>query len=294
MPDLRAYVINCLIGGDTFTSTGPSRIRNIVTFNCAGKMFEFKQRDEVAKGQINALIGQCCDTSEVLVRDVSEADLKRIIAALDRLCWLLSFAGLSRITWYGYDYPADSTYGYRRSVGGVANHFRPIFDIHESKAFKAFVQDVFENYKKFEKPRRLNVVIDYLVLAEYPNQPLELKLLLAFVVLESLKDTYARTKSIPYIRGAFRRGPNASSPRYTFESLLRLMFHDVRMKRGLKAIVKLRNEIVHSGVSRLSHRSQLAIYDRTHDIIREYLLRLLHFRGTYLSYTSRGATRRTL
>lgn len=53
------------------------------------------------------------------------------------------------------------------------------------------------------------------------------------------------------------------------------------MKRGLKRIIKLRNEIIHSGLSRLSFSSKISLYNRGHDIIREYLLRLLNYQGRY-------------
>lgn len=294
MPNLRVYVANCLMGGDTVTRTGTSWVRNLVEFSCGGKTIVFTQRDNIAKGSVSGFVGQFCETSEVLVRDVAAAELQKVLTVLDRLCWLLSFAGLSRVMWYGYDYPSDSKLGYRRSVTGMANYFRPVLDVRNGTSVKEFVRQVFAAYAKLEKRRRLNSVIDYLVLAEYPNQPTELKLMLAFVALESLKDTYARGNSIPYLRGAFRKAPKPNSPKYSFEELLHLMLREVKMKKGLRTIVKLRNEIVHSGLSRMAHRRKWAVYEKTHDIIREYMLRLLGYRGNYLTYASGGNAYKTI
>jgi hypothetical protein len=54
----------------------------------------------------------------------------------------------------------------------------------------------------------------------------------------------------------------------------------------LKRIVKLRNEIIHSGLSQRSHPQGWVMYEKIHDLLREYILRLLGFHGTYLVYSS--------
>ena len=68
------------------------------------------------------------------------------------------------------------------------------------------------------------------------------------------------------------------------------MLNEVGMKKGLKRIIRLRNEIIHSGLSRKSHRAQFTMYEKIHDIIREYLLRLLKYHGNYLIYSSASNT----
>lgn len=290
MADLRVLVANCLVAGDKITHRDDSWVRNIVEFVCSGQVVVFTQSDLVAKGSYGNLTGRFCETSDVLISNVPPSRLQRTLRLIDRLCWLLSFASMSHVLWYGYDYPAGSPTGLRRSVSGAVNDFRPVFDVRDTSMVQSFIEQAYPAYEQLEISRKLHVVIDYLVRADMPGQPTEFRLLLAFVTLESLKDTYARSRGIPYVAGAFRKGPNPSrkSAKYGFEELLKAMLKDVRMRRGLKTIVRLRNEIVHSGISRLSHKSQSAIYGRAQDLIREYLLRLLGYHGSYLTYASAG------
>ncbi len=59
---------------------------------------------------------------------------------------------------------------------------------------------------------------------------------------------------------------------------------------NLSAIVKLRNEIIHSGISQISFEHQKEIYDNCQDLIREYFLRLLGYTGDFRLYSSHGMT----
>jgi hypothetical protein len=71
------------------------------------------------------------------------------------------------------------------------------------------------------------------------------------------------------------------------------MLRLVDMRRVLKPVVALRNEIIHSGLSRKSHTRQWRMYERIQDLVREYLFRLLGYHGEFFTYASGGmATRR--
>lgn len=286
MSDLRAYIANCLIAGHTITINGSSWTRDTVEFNCGGQIFVLKQKVNVITGDFSEFRGRFCETSEILVRDVAPDDVPRALAAIDRICWLLSFAGLSRVLCYGHDYPDGSVCRTRHTVAGVADFFRPTLEIRDATIIKSFVEQTYPTFVRLEKSRKLNVVIDYLLQAERQNQPTECRLIFAFVLLENLKDTYARKIGIPYIKGFFRKGPSAKAQHYNFEELLHLMFREVRMRRGLKRVIKLRNDIIHSGLSHKSHHQRLAMYEKVHDLLREYILRLLGYHGTYLVYSS--------
>jgi hypothetical protein len=50
----------------------------------------------------------------------------------------------------------------------------------------------------------------------------------------------------------------------------------------------LRNEIIHSGIARRTYARQCALYETTHDLIREYLLRLLKYKGRYFRFRNNG------
>lgn len=283
MPDLRAYIANCLIGGHSITKNEHSWTRDTVEFNCDGQIFVLKQMPIVITGNLADLKGRFCETSEILVKDVPPADLTMTLASIDRLCWLLSLAGLSRVIRYGYDYPDGSTHGVRHTVFGVADLFRPTLEIRDGVVIKSFVEQTYSNFLRLETSRKLNVVIDYLLQAERQNQPTECRLIFAFVLLENLKDTYARAKQIPFVDGYFIK---PSGKRYYFKELLQMMFREVGMRPDLKSAVTLRNEIIHSGLSKETHQQQWAMYEKIHDLLREYILRLLGFHGAYLVYSS--------
>ena len=111
-----------------------------------------------------------------------------------------------------------------------------------------------------------------------------------FVALENLKGTYAKSKGIPYHGGYFRKADGqqclnlSRAPKYSFEELLELMFKEKGIKKGLKRIITLRNDIIHSAISKRPFNSQLKTYEACHEIIRKYILRLLEFNGSYQSY----------
>jgi hypothetical protein len=268
------------------TMNGSSWTRDTVEFNCGDQIFVLKQKANVITGDFSEFRGRFCETSEILVRDVAPDDVPRTLAAIDRICWLLSFAGLSRVLCYGHDYPDGSACGTRHTVMGVADFFRPTLEIRDGTTIKSFVEQTYPTFVRLEKSRKLNVVIDYLLQAERQNQPTECRLIFAFVLLENLKDTYARKRGIPYIKGFFRKELRANGPKYSFEELLHLMFREVRMRRGLNRVIKLRNEIIHSGLSHKPHHQRWSMYEKVHDLLREYILRLLGYHGTYLVYSS--------
>jgi hypothetical protein len=293
---LTAYVANCLIGGDEVThGLDGSWVRDVVRFKCDRWEFRFRQRPDVAKGQTEPLKGTLCETTTVVVEDVEPDDLEKVLQTLDAICWLLSFASQSRVLSYGYEFPKGEPTAHFKSVVGMANYFRPPFHLQDTAAIKGFVQQSFPEYKRLNKKRKLAAVFDYLVQAECPTQPMEVQLLLMFVTLESLKDTFARTVGIPYMKGFYRK-PTGKSGKlgasFTFEELLSRMLESVRMRRGLKQVIALRNEIIHSGLSRKSPAQQWRLYERVQDLVREYLFRLLGYHGEFFTYASRGMAQR--
>lgn len=283
MTTLTAYVANCLIGGDEVThNLDGSWVRDVVRFKCDRWEFRFLQRPDVAKGQTEHLKGTLCETTTVLVEGIEPDDLKNVLQTLDAICWLLSFASQSRVLCYGYELPNGEPTAHFNSVIGMANYFRPPFYLQDTAAIKRFVQQSFTEYKRLNKKRKLAAVFDYLVQAEYPIQSMEVQLLLMFVALESLKDTFARATGIPYMKGFYRKPtgkPGKLGAPFTFEELLSRMLQSVRMRRGLKQIIALRNEIIHSGLSRKSLAQQWRLYEGVQDLVREYLFRLVGYHG---------------
>lgn len=268
-----------------------SWIRDVVRFKCDRWEFCFRQRTDIAHGKTEPLRGSLCETTTVEIGSVHPDDREKALATLEAICWLLSFATQSRVLCYGYEFPEGTTTAQFKSVVGIANAFRPPFDLHDTNSIKAFVEQAYPTYCKLSKKRKLSAVFDYLDQAERPSQPTEIRLLLLFITLENLKDTYARAAGIPYIKGFYRKPPSKpgkNGGQFGFEELLLQMLLSVGMRRGLKQVVTLRNEIIHSGLSRKSHARQWKMCERIQDLVREYIFRLLDYHGEFFLYASRG------
>ena len=130
-PGLRVYIANCLIGGDEITQTGSSWIRDLVSFNVAGTTVRLRQKPEVINGPISDLTDRFIETSEATIEGITTEGVAEAKAMIERICWLLSFAGTCRVIPYGYEYPANSGLKQVQSVSGAARHFRPAFEIRD-------------------------------------------------------------------------------------------------------------------------------------------------------------------
>ena len=289
MPTLTAYVANCLMGGDEVTSnSNGSWIRDLINFNCNGRVFRFRQNPDVINKKYKPFEGAFYETTTVEVENVESYQRENILKEIDNICWLLSFACQARVICYGHDF-LDT--GSRKAAFGKANLFRPPIEIADGTAVKNFIEQTYPAYAKLNKKRKISTVIDYLTQLNQPGQPIEINLLIIFITLENLKDTYAKQAKIPYAKGYYRKSPTKPGKpgrQFNFEELLVEMFKAVGMRKGVKQIITLRNELIHSGLSRKSYSSQIKLYERTQDLVREYLVRLLNYRGYFFTYSSRG------
>jgi len=285
--ELRASVANCLMGGNTITQKGDSCIRDLVEFDCGGYRFVFRQRPEIAHHKIEQFKDTLTQTTEVTVADVAEDKVQEVKTAIERICWLLSFAGTCQVIPFEYEYPNGSGLTHTFTVSGVAQYFRPAFEISNGTQIKSFVEQTYNNYACLEQSRKLNVIIHYLNQAELPKQPMEIKLILVFVALESLKHTFAQSQGFRFVDGYFRNAkwkPKDKGNTYYFATLVKMMLKDVGMSYDLKVAKDLRNELIHSGFSDETYNAKNELYADVHDLLREYLLRLLGYRGLYSPY----------
>ena len=293
--ELGASVANCLMGGEGVTRKGDSWIRDIVEFDCGGYRLKFRQKPEVINRNFEQYKGMFFETTEVTVADVAEDKVQEVETAIERICWLLSFAGTCQVIPFEYEYPNGSGRGHSMTVSGVAQYFRPAFEMSNGAQIKSFVEQTYNKYVCLEQSRKLNVIIHYLNQAEATAQPTEIKMILVFVALESLKHTFAESQKFRFVDGCFRNAKWKLKDRgntYHFTTLVEMMLKEVGMTYGLTAAKKLRNDLIHSGLSAEPYNVQNEIYADVHDLIREYLLRLLGYRGLYSPYAfeRRGVT----
>jgi len=204
------------------------------------------------------------------------------------ICSLLSLASMSQVRAYHFEF-GDKVKTI--AVVGEAMYFRPLIQINNGNAVKLFVESTWSKYRKLKRSRKLPEVIEMLTTCELPKIPLEVKLGQIFIILENLKSTYANYNKVPFKDGFYRELSNTpksnskKGKRLSFEILLQKMLKSVGMSPGLKRIIRLRNEIIHFGLSRKPYESLSNNYDFCHDVVREYLLRLLEYKGDYLIYS---------
>lgn len=298
MATLDVAVANCFMIGEEITRRADgSWSRNRVTFNLGRARVELVQNQEGMGSLANTYRGAFIHTTNLLVHDVTRESKKAAEQVANDLCVLLSFVTMSQVHPFWYQLGAE---GHGNPPKGIAMHFRPVFTLSDASVIKEFLEQAWRQFRRLKRARRLPEIIEYLTTTEVPGQPLEIRLLLVSIALESLKATFARESGIPFVKGFYRRissppKPNpAKEPHYSFEELATCMLRNVGVKRSLGQVVTLRNEIVHFGMSRRPFQSLIRANDRCHDLLREYLLRLLGYRGRYLVYSTGSRTTATI
>lgn len=190
MAALKVSIANCFLTGEQITRRSDrSWTRNRITFKLGARRCELVQNQAGMSRPRSSYRGEYVHTGDLLVHDVTEATRGSSERLANDLCVLLSFATLSQV------HPFSYAFG-RRSWGhpprGVSILFRPTFELSDGASVRDFAQQAWPEFRRLKRARRLPEVIDYITTAEVPGQPLEVRLLLVFVALESLKATYAR------------------------------------------------------------------------------------------------------
>ena len=180
---------------------------------------------------------------------------------------------------YGHNYPDCTPHKLLNSIHRPGQEADHVINPADGAAIRKFVDQTYPQFKALESARSLKVVIDYMLQAARPGLPMECKLVFLSVLLENLKHTYG-THLQYAIKGGKFVDP-VTKARLGFQDMMNLMFSAVGMAPGLQPLVDLRNEVLHTGVASLTHAQQKLQYDAATDLIREYLLRLLGFKGNF-------------
>jgi hypothetical protein len=255
-----------------------------------GREVSIVQRSWVAGAKPARLRGLMVATGVAVVRDVAVEERGQAKGLLEGLSYLLSFAAGSQVAVYGWSHPGDPPLSEHRAVVARAGFSTPAFGLDDAGAYRAFLEAAWPGYQRLVEARKLREAIDLAVVPDTCALPLELRLAAVFMLLENLKATHAEQEGYPFERGYFRKEPGGRG-RWGFEELLADMFGKVGMDSPeLGSIVDLRNDILHSAVSRTPYERQETIHDECQDLAREYLLRLLGYRGCFRLYSGRGMT----
>jgi len=239
-------------------------------------------------------------TADVYVEGV-EDDQAQVKKHAQVIATLLSFAldshcCLTSMQEIGNDYSTRNI-----PSRGSFIQLNPVIDADDSDALKVFLSTSYSGYNELHETRSLNVVIELFNLAEN-QQPMELKLATAFILLENLKATYAKVKGYCKKGSSYYKSEEnmESDQNYLdFKRILKDMFNSQEMtgkplKNSIYHIVELRKEIIHTGLSELHSDKQCEIYADCRNLIAEYILRLLSFKGSFNLYNGSGIKKKTL
>lgn len=266
MSNLRAYVMNSKVQGESFSEEVDGKVvRDTSVFTCEGQRFVLQTKPE--------------QRAEILVENVGPQQVTATMEAIERICWLLAFATQSQVACYGHNYPDCTPHKLLNSIHRPGQEADHVINPAVGAAIRKFVDQTYPQFKALESARSLKVVIDYMLQAARPGLPMECKLVFLSVLLENLKHTYG-THLQYAIKGGKFVDP-VTKARLGFQDMMNLMFSAVGMAPGLQPLVDLRNEVLHTGVASLTHAQQKLQYDAATDLIREYLLRLLGFKGNF-------------
>jgi hypothetical protein len=287
-PELHPYkfpLANLTVGGIEFTEIKNGKIRNRISFELGGFKCELRRSPETFYLKHKDCFGRSLHTGELIVHDVPIDKKAAVKQMAEEVAELLSFAINSQVDCFGESYDGQSI---RRSIHGIALGNTPALSASQ---LPSFLTQVWPGYRVLRAFRMLHIVFEYILTSQLPGQPFEVKILLGSVTLECLKSTFAQTRGYQYHKPAWRRisvPPKADpmkEPQLGFAALLTEMLGEVNMPAPLPAIIELRNEVVHNGISIKPHGDQLVAYQATQDLLREYLLRRLGYHGVFRQFS---------
>ncbi len=286
MADYLALIANCPLMGELSSSVGDQRYLNLIKLRIDKFDIEIIEDPKIVTHNFSDFQGQRLHTTDLRIRDISNAQFKDAELIACELGELLSLATCSPVRKYGYDFEGERLL---QAVTGQMQYFRPLIDTHRGDLVRSLLEKTWPAYRQLRDVRKLDIAFQYYVLSQQSEQPREMLLVVTFVLLENLKHNFALHQGYPYIKGYFRSyGATTSKPGKGrgFEELLVDMLQQVGMTPALGSIIQLRNELIHSGISTLDTTTQTTIYCSCQDIIREYLLRLLKYTGQYYPYST--------
>lgn len=287
--DLYGFFLNCFIAAETGSVEREGRwYRDTIEVSLGERDVKIVQRPEIVGENARKYWGQAVPTTTVVVPGVEAAERTEVRELLTGLSYLLSFAASSDVAFYGWSHEEEPRLHERWATVAQTGFFRPAFDLSSGGAVREYLERTWQGYRRLEESRGLRVAIDLYVLAETRTLPDELKLATIFILLENLKSTFADERGYAFVKGHYTK---PSGDRWGFRGLLAEMLADAGMTSpDLEPIVSLRNEIIHSGISRTPRSHQEEIYESCQDLVREYLLRLLGYRGRFRLFSGRGMT----
>lgn len=284
------YLANLNIVGSKFSKDADGKsVRNIIPLSVNGFDLELIQDKSLINCSPSKLIGKFVDSTLIVVQDVPENSLKKLIETIHKISVLLSLATDSQVRFYKYT-DASGISLQQWTVNGVYSYFRPPLCTINSQCIVQLIEESYSTFERIEISHKLRSAVDLFVTSEALTLPVELKLATIFILLENLKSSYAENNGYTFKGRCYIKNGN----KYTFKLLLVEMFRSVGITPELSKVVKLRNEIIHSGLSKLDIEEQCNIFSFCKELAGEYLLRLLNYDGVFYLHTTSGSETKSL
>ena len=305
MKKLEAFLINLFMWGESCSANG---IRDTTIIQCEGFIFEFKQHNIHLKQ--NESLNKTIITTTITVRDIVNEQVSQVLEIIDNLCCLLSFAQQSLVHRCGHKIGSVE---HGTNCSGIV--INPPANIIESRGEKIrdFIEQVYPTFKELKSSRQLPVVFGYLCEAKRGSLALEASLILHYVLIENLKHTFAQDKGFKLKDGKYSHPQYPpqdyhckNKEEYCFDEYLGKYIHKLYGKCGsaemtrrmfeanginrnseaIKITLNKRNTMIHEGVLlpvgdpnyfEQAYQDLCAV----NDLIKEYLLRVLGYKGKY-------------
>lgn len=277
MSDLIVHIANCTVcGSEVSDYPDGSWQRDTIQLNLDGIDVTLRQNTNLIKEYTNPT-GRFVPATSLFFQNVTEQNQARFLDMSDRVCEMLSFATGSRVVRYGFSINGSLS---RESVFGTVEGQRPPFDPIEVSGIKLFIEQCFAKFCQIRDVRQLVVVFDYIYHSNKKGVALELKLATLFILLENIKYSFAKEQNYTIKGDYFYK----NGSRLNFQTLLEETFDAVGMTSGFGPIITMRNAIVHTGLSSASASNMQCMHNDIQNIVREYILRLLCYKGSYKAY----------
>jgi hypothetical protein len=308
MPVFTAKLANLVGSGEVTSKRAGGWMRDKFRLTLEGHSVTIKQRKSVLKERRSGVRGRFIESSTVRISKIQS--FEEGVEFVQDVCSLLSFATQSEIVPYEFNFEKRKL---ARSVLGRCNGWRPPFGSGIG-VVSDFVTQAWLHYRRYKDMRAIRQLIHMLVVSDMSGTLLETQISLSLVSLESAKAYFAlsegaRFKITEAPNGSFRK---ANGKNATFEYLMKLMLQDVGMPlpSRFQRIKDLRNALIHRGFIRETdniarhifgplppgrmHTAMFGVMENTQDILREYVLRLLAYKGDYWTYSHEGSVHKKI
>lgn len=304
---LEVNVANLFMQGESRKSNPSSNgfIQNQTVIKLNQYVFEFTHPYVDPQQPVNPI-------TQIQVRDFEDYELNEILKKIDNICLMLSLLTENRVHRINSTLNNNPINGtpFTQIPYGIAE-IRSLIPTNKN-GISDFITKYYKNFESLIEPRQLNIAIGYLCDA-HTHTYYETKLIIHYVLIENLKHTFALEQGYKERGGKFSH-PNypdlnylcPNKIEYCFDpntglwkhkiygkcgsaEMTRRMFETAGIKRNneiLKRTLEKRNKMIHEGVllevGHLDYSKQAQEdFNTINDLIRNYLLRLIGYKGIY-------------